>query len=366
MVFAKTEEDSFYLFYGLILPQIITICSPFVLNLFTKFEKYGSKSKEIFSVISKNFWLLFLIYITIFCKKGNFVIFSYVEPEYYFIFNRNIILNVLSSIFTSQLSHLGFYLLNILRRFSDSKYNNGITTKLTTKIDYEKLYLGPEFPFEGRYSIILVNLSLCLLYGSNCPVIYFFFVGFLIVTFVVDKFLMIYYYKKPPLYGNLLSMKMQNYFFFCVLLYVYGLFYNLSNPYLFGNESIKYNFQYERFNFEDNGEIMGFIYYLINPFTLFYMILCGILGIYYTSIRLYNFNSNVLFVHFFLFIFVFLNPISFIKKKITPKSKFLSFMNISPIEIGSIYSIEDHKKYYEIKKLQLINLINDCNNNGRH
>ena len=41
-------------------------------------------------------------------------------------------------------------------------------------------------------------------------------------------------------------------------------------------------------------------------------------------------------------------------------------MNISPIEIGSIYSIEDLKKYYEIKKLQLINLINDCNNNGRH
>ena len=35
---------------------------------------------------------------------------------------------------------------------------------------------------------------------------------------------------------------------------------------------------------------MGFIYYLINPFTLFYMILCGILGIYYTSFRLYNSN----------------------------------------------------------------------------
>ena len=65
----------------------------------------------------------------------------------------------------------------------------------------------------------------------------------------------------------------------------------------------------------------------------------------------YNFNSNVLFAHFFIFIFVFLNPLSFIKKKITPKSKFLSFMNISPIEIGSIYSIEDLKKYYEIKKL---------------
>ena len=40
-------------------------------------------------------------------------------------------------------------------------------------------------------------------------------------------------------------------------------------------------------------------------------------------------------------------------------------MNISPIEIGSIYSIEELKKYYEIKKLQLVNLINDYDDSGK-
>ena len=173
--------------------------------------------------------------------------------------------------------------------------------KLQIKKKYEELYLGPEFPFEERYSKILVILSLCLLYGSNCPVIYFFFICFLIITFLVDKFLMIFYYKKPPLYGDLLPIKIKDYFFFCVLLHVYGLFYNLSNPYLFNNESLKYNIQHERFSFQDAGEIVSFIYYLLNPFTLIYMILCEIFG-EFASFLLYNFNSNILLVHFFLFV----------------------------------------------------------------
>ena len=195
--------------------------------------------------------------------------------------------------------------------------------------------------------------------------IYFFFVCFLVVTFLVDKFLMIYYYKKPPLYGNILSVKIQNYLFFCVLLYVYGLFYNLSNPYLFANDSLKFNLQRGIFNFQNAGEIIEFVYYILNPFTLVYMIICLIVKIKDTTFLYYNFNSNILLVHFFLFIFVFLNPMSFLKKKVTPKSKFLSFMNISPVEIGSIYSIEELEKYYEIKKIQLINLINEYENNGK-
>ena len=107
------EENASFIIYGLILPQIITTCSPFVLKLFIKFEKYGSKSKEMFSTISKNFWLNFLVYLTIFCKEGNFAIFSYIYPENYYITNENIMLNVLYAIITAQLSPLLFYLLNL-------------------------------------------------------------------------------------------------------------------------------------------------------------------------------------------------------------------------------------------------------------
>ena len=40
-------------------------------------------------------------------------------------------------------------------------------------------------------------------------------------------------------------------------------------------------------------------------------------------------------------------------------------MNISSTEIGKIYSFEDLKKYYEIKKLQLFNLIFDCDKENK-
>ena len=350
----------------IILTQIINIVSSKVLKIFTNFEKYSSKSKEIFSNISKNYWLNLLISFTIFFKKGNPFVFSYNDFEDYVLLNEVIILNMLSSIAFAQASSLFFYVFNLLKRFSDSKYNNGKTTEIKNKIKYEELYLGPEFPFEERYGTILVNLSICLLYGTNSPVINFFFVGFLIVTFLVDKFLMIYYYRKPPLYGNLISKKMTSYFFFAVLLYVYGLFYNVSNPYIFNNSLLKYAFQYERFSYKDIREILGDIYCIFNPFTFIYMIYCEIFKDQDLTFLYYNFNSNILLVHLFVFVIFFFNPTSFIKKTFTPKSKLLSFLNISHIEIGTIYSLEDLKKYYEIKKLQLFNLIIDCDYKGEN
>ena len=365
MIFVEIdkEDDKSKLnyFFMISITQIINIVSSLILNKFTKFEKYTSKSKEIFSDISKYFWLNFLLSMTLYFKKGNTEIFSYLKSEDYYILSKVTILNMAYSIIFSQASILGFYILKILKRFSDSKYSNGLTTQLNNKAKYEQLYLGPEFPFEERYSKILVNLAICLLYGSNCPAIYFFFVAFLIVTFLIDKFLMIYYYKKPPLYGDLLSKKILNYFFFCLILYIYGLFYNISNPYLFRNYVLKSHF--EKKSYSDIG-IFGKIYFFFNPFTLYYYLnsetysFLGKINFLY-----YNFNSEALLIHYFVFLVLFLNPASFIKKKFTPKSKFLSFLNISPIEIGTVYPLEELKKYYEIKKLQLFNLIIDNDKN---
>ena len=79
----------------------------------------------------------------------------------------------------------------------------------------------------------------------------------------------------------------------------------------------------------------------------------------------YNCNSSILLTHIIVFLVVFVNPTTFIQKKLTPKAKFLSFLNTSPTEIGNIYSVEVLEKYYEIKKLQLFNLIIDCEYNNK-
>ena len=270
---------------------------------------------------------------------------------------------MLLSIFTSQLSPLFFYFFNLLKRFSDSKYSNGKTTKLTDILKYEKIYVGPEFPFAERYAKLFINLSISLLFGVNCPVIYFFFLGYLIVTFVVDKFLIINYYKKPKFYGTFLSQKVINYLFLGTVLYLYGLIYNISNPYLFNNELLKNNFEY----FFNSFDILDTLYYFFNPITLIYTIYCDIFVPYYhkkSNFLYYNFNT-VFYSHLVIFIVLFLDPISTLKKKLTPKNKTLSFLNISSVEIGAMYSLEELQKYYNIKKLQLFNLIIECDKNNK-
>ena len=115
-------------------------------------------------------------------------------------------------------------------------------------------------------------------------------------------------------------------------------------------------------------DIISTIYYILNPFTLFYMIFFESIsknfGLPKYSFYYYNFNPIFL-IHFFVFMTFFLSPTSLIKKRFSSKKKFLTFLNTSPVEIGDIYSTEVLKKYYEIKKLQLFNLIIDCNKNEK-
>ena len=297
----------------------------------------------------------------------NVLIFSYIDIEDYFYNNNALITNMIWSIMTSQLSTILFYVFNILKRFSDSKYNNGRTTELKNKLKYENIYVGPEFPFAERYAKILVNLSLCLLYGANCPIIFVFFILFLLVTFLVDKYLVIYYYKKPPFYGSFLPKVILNYVSLGIFLFMYGLLYNHSNPYLFNNLL----FAEELKEKPENPEtiimfIIYHIYYVMNPFTLFYLIFHSVLiseaGTPSHSVFYYNFKP-VFIIHFFIFLIFFINPVSLIEGLFSPEIKFLSFLNTAPVEIGTIYSKEELKKYYEIKKLELFNLIIDCNKN---
>ena len=354
------EKEALMNYLFVLITQIIGIVSCFLFHKLSIFEKFSSKSKDLSSFINKYFWLNFIINIVVILQDGNYIIFSYFKSEKYFKNNKIIMMNIAWSIFTSQLSSLFFYLLNLIKRFSDSKCSDGRTTRYTDKKKYKYLYIGPEFPFDERYGQILTIMAICLLFGSNCPILFLFLVCFLIMTFIVDNFLIINYYKKPKFVGSLLSKKILTYFGIGVFIYLYGLFYNFSNPYLFDNELLKQNY-----NSNEITNIIKYFYFILSPIHLIYYI------IYSTSERLkensvfyYNFNL-MLIIHLFIFIILLANPSSMIKKNLSSKNKLLSFLNISPVEIGKIYSLENLKKYYEIKKLQLFDLIIDCDNKNK-
>ena len=193
------------------------------------------------------------------------------------------------------------------------------------------------------------------------------------MSFIVDKYLVINYYKKPPFFGNVLPNKILNYFFLCIFIYMYGILYQLSNPYITNNYLLKIEFT-NNHNADISTYILNiiyYIYYLLNPITILYIFVFNfppsnkLLPERDLSFFYYNFNPLLL-IHFFIFIIFFINPASLIKNAFSPKNKILSFLNTSPIELGTLYFFDELKKYYEIKKLQLFNLIVDINTNDKN
>ena len=365
---AEKKEMNLERLVKILLTQVINIASSIFLGKLTKIEKNTSITKDMISDISKYFWFNILISISIFIVHNNLCLFSYLEIEKYFYLNKLLMENVLYSVITSHFSYLFFYFWNLLKRFSDSRFNNGSTTEIKKKTKYEKIYLGPEFPFAERYGKILSTLAICFFYGTNCPVIFFFFILFLIVIYIVDKFLMINYYKKPTFYSNFLPKKINNYFFLCIFIYFYGLIYNGSNPYLFDNSSLRQYFFKDQGVYSDIFQIITDMFYFLNPITLFYILFENTLkenfGLSEYSFLYYSFQPAFV-LHFFLFLILFVDPVALIKKIFTAKNKFLTFLNTAPVEIGNIYTEEILEKYYTIKKLQLFNLIIDCHKSGK-
>ena len=362
----STYEDDVGLLSKLVssLCVLVSLFSGILLEKLTKFEKYSCKTKDLFWDITKYYWMNFLVSgvtIQFYTITPPNPIFAYDVDEKYLDAISIVFSNMYLTIITSQLSPIVSFLLNILKRFGDSKYNNGRTTKLTDKTKYESIYLGPEFPVSQRYSAIFVNFCICLLYGTYCPAIYYFFLLFLIVTFIVDKFLLINYYRKPPIYGSFIAKRARDYWMWGVFIFIYGVIFHISNPNLFNYESLKENLSVTNSSFE---KFFFYIYYTIFPISMidFYFVYLifqegfGVGKMQELYFFLYfNFKQRLL-IHFIVFIF-FLEPITVIRKIVSPKMKNLSYLNSTSIEIGTIYSSEDLKKYYDIKKLQLANLI---------
>ena len=331
---------------------IVNIISSYLLAMLTKSERLSTLTKKISSNIKKIFWLNFLIsaiFININCLFTYKPLFEYSE-----VIQCNIMCLIFAT-FTSHGSPIFFYCLALFKRFLDSKCTNGRTTKLKTKTEYENLYTGDEFPIGQRYATILIYLSICFIYGTYCPVIYFFFTIFLITTFIVDKYLIINYYKKPPYYDNYLSKKFKNFLILEIFLFFYGTIFQLSNPYLFNyyqdDSLLTSESDYSNYHvFNPISGIYDFIgYYCCDvPITIFYL-------------------SNFYLPYLVLFIVLFIIPMILLEifqlclNK--AQSHYKEYLNI---DICSTYSNNELNKYYEVKKLELFSLLVNINkNNGK-
>lgn len=187
---------------------------------------------------------------------------------------------------------------------------------------------------------------------SYCPLIYIFFTLFLIATFIVDKYLIIHFYKKPPYYDNYLSKLTHKFLLLGILLFFFGLIYNISIPYLFNYIQNK---DYKKYI------IYQSLYITWSPLSLINFLISRSNII---SITIFNISttSYIYIIFYVIFIFIFF---IFRLFKLCKKRKNIFLQNAPNINIGEIYSIEQLNKYYEIKKLELFKFLVSYEKKGK-
>ena len=333
----ETSKINSYIITGIL--KVISITSSFILEKLTQCEKYSTLSKSLTSDIEKYFMLNFAV-ATISVNIGNYYTYQNFDSQYSVIMS-SILQSMMLSIITEHLSILGKFLFRLFKRFLDSDFENGKKTKIKKKLEYEELYVA-------RLSSIFVNLGLCLIYGTSCPLIYLFFTLYLITTFIVDKILIIHYYKKPPYYDNYFSVLTQKVLFLSIVAHLYCTIYYMSNPYLFNY------FQDDTTNYGTN-----ILYYFLNPIAFIFRLISLDQSI---SITIYNY-SDISFITVLVLLFFILSLIYFkLSEIICKKEEKLSLLNAPNIDVGLIYSKDELNKYYEIKKLELFKFLLNHNN----
>ena len=332
----ETSKINSYIITGIL--KVISITSSFILEKLTQCEKYSTLSKSLTSDIEKYFMLNFAV-ATISVNIGNYYTYQNFDSQYSVIMS-SILQSMMLSIITEHLSILGKFLFRLFKRFLDSDFENGKKTKIKKRLEYEELYVGPEFPIGERLSSIFVNLG--------CPLIYLFFTLYLITTFIVDKILIIHYYKKPPYYDNYFSVLTQKVLFLSIVAHLYCTIYYMSNPYLFNY------FQDDTTNYGTN-----ILYYFLNPIAFIFRLISMDQSI---SITIYNY-SDISFITVLVLLFFILSLIYFkLNEIICKKEEKLSLLNAPNIDVGLIYSKDELNKYYEIKKLELFKFLLNHNN----
>ena len=337
---ASSKVNS-YIITGIL--KVISILSSTLLEILTKCEKNSNLTKNITSDIEKYFFLNYAVS-TISVNIGNYYTYKSFDSQYSIIMS-SILQSMMLSIITDHLSTIAKCLFNLFKRFLDSDFENGKKTKKKKKLEYDELYIGPEFPIGERLSSIFVNLGLCLLYGTSCPLIYLFFTLYLLSTFIVDKLLIIHYYKKPPYYDNYFTLLTKRILLISIFVYLYGTIYYISNPYLFNyyqNDSINFGFR----DFDT--------YLILNPFTLLFRI-WGLFA--KVSIVIYNYSDLCDNYIFLMWSFIIILILTKLYESCKKKEKEIPLQNAPNVDIGLVYSLDELRKYYEVKKLELFRFL---------
>lgn len=185
------------------------------------------------------------------------------------------------NIFTPHANGLISYLITICKRLSDRKLCNcgKRHTRKKTRKEYIDLYTGPQFNIGMRYSQILTTIFAVLIYSSGIPLLYLCCFVFFLITYWIDKWLILRLYRNPP-HIDLYVSKLFNMIIlvamiihYCFAIWIYGnekILSDSTNSNLNGiSDWIKNRFNLSNESF--GAQILTRISYSYNVLILFFL-----------------------------------------------------------------------------------------------
>lgn len=120
------------------------------------------------------------------------------DPAWYFDVGSTIIFYMIINIFSPHLASLLKYFYLVCKRKCDRSSSKSKYTSKLTKTEYLKLYVGPEFLLGSRYAEILCTIFISLIYSSGMPILYASCFLYFIITYWIDKWMILRFYRTPP------------------------------------------------------------------------------------------------------------------------------------------------------------------------
>ena len=135
------------------------------------------------------------------------------SQEWYNEIGSTIVITLMLMVFMPHFANVAFQCFYGCRRCSD----RGCTcdkrkTRKFVQEDYESVNTGSEFMLEFRYSNMLTVLSIAFLYSSGMPVLYPVAALYFLITYWMDKCLLLTFYRRPIKFDNYIATKTLDYF----------------------------------------------------------------------------------------------------------------------------------------------------------
>ena len=122
---------------------------------------------------------------------------------------------------------------NSLLRYYDRGWSrNRRKTRKLIQEDYEDINSGNTFGIEYRYANLLFVLGVTFLYSSGMPILYPIAAAFFIVSYWVDKILLIHFNRKPIQLDSYVPKRTLEWYKFILLMHV------VSGTLMYANSNI--------------------------------------------------------------------------------------------------------------------------------